>query len=169
MACLLFMCLPWLRGLSGLCYTFCHSFLASCGVDESLGFHSLYLASFLGWVLLGHGPFLLQSNPYPFCRLVSTHTMSPHCFYHAIVWFVLVRPLWAYCTFSFCSVPVAQYYRWACTHAILGFLGPFHCFGASLAHSIALGASLAHFILLGILRPFHFLGHPRAHSNPSFP
>ena len=45
----------------GLVYMFCYSFLTSYGVDESLGFHSLCLTSFLGWVLLGCGPFLLQS------------------------------------------------------------------------------------------------------------
>ena len=34
-------------------------FLTLCGVDESLGLHSLHLASSLGWALLGYGPFLL--------------------------------------------------------------------------------------------------------------
>ena len=99
MACLLFMHSPWPGGLSGFCYTFCYSFLTSCGVDESLDFHSLYLASSLAWVLLRHEPFPSSIQPLPFL----------------------------YCL---------QYYSWAwaCTHAILGFLGPFHCFGASLAH-----------------------------------
>ena len=72
MACLLFMHSPWPGGLSGLCYTFCYSFLTSCGVDESLDFHSLYLASSLAWVLLRHEPFLLQSNLYPFYTAYST-------------------------------------------------------------------------------------------------
>ena len=61
----------------------------------------------------------------------------------------LLGLFWACCILSFCSIPVAQHYHWAST--ILGFLGPFHCFRASLAH----------FILLSILDPFHLLGHPR--------
>ena len=72
MACFLFMHSPWPGGLSGFCYTFCYSFLTSCGVDESLDFHSLYLASSLAWVLLRHEPFLLQSNLYPFYTAYST-------------------------------------------------------------------------------------------------
>ena len=69
----------------------------------------------------------------------------------------LLGLFWAYCTLSFCSVPVAQYYRWACTHVILGFLDPFHPFGASLAHFIPLGI-MARLISSGI----------SAYSNPSF-
>ena len=85
--------LPWPRGLSDLRYTFCYSFLTFCGLDESLDFHSLYLASSLGWVLLGHGPFLLQSNPYPLCVSVDTIAMSPRCFCHVIIWLVLASSL----------------------------------------------------------------------------
>ena len=33
--------------------------LTFCGVDESLGLHSLHLVSSLGWVLLRYGFFLL--------------------------------------------------------------------------------------------------------------
>ena len=62
----------------------------------------------------------------------------------------LLDLFWACCTLSLCSVPVTQYYHWACTHIVMGFLGPFHPFGASLAH----------FIPLGIFSLFHFLGHP---------
>ena len=58
-ACLSFMRLPSPGGLSGFCYSFYHLFLTSYGVDELLGLRSLYLAFFLSWVLLGHGPFLL--------------------------------------------------------------------------------------------------------------
>ena len=61
----------------------------------------------------------------------------------------LLGLIWACFTLSFCSVIVAQYYRWACTHAVLGFLGPFYSFG----------------------HPWHVL-FPRAslaHSNPSSP
>ena len=94
MTCQLLMRLPWPGGLSGLCCTFCYSFLTSCGVDESLGFHSLYLASSLGWVLLGHGPFLLQSNPYPLCGSADTFAaMSPRYFCHVFIWLVLAGPL----------------------------------------------------------------------------
>ena len=84
---------------------------------------------------------------------VGRLTLLPcHPIVFAMLLFNLRLPglLWACCTLPFSLVPVAQYYRWACTHAVLGFLGPFHCFGASLAH----------FILLGILGPFHFLRHP---------
>ena len=63
----------------------------------------------------------------------------------------LLGLLWACCTLSFCSVLVAQYYCWACTHVVLGLLDPFHCFRASFTH----------FIHLGILGPFHFLKHLR--------
>ena len=57
-ACLVFMhlllpvCLSGIAACSATCLTF-------CGVGESLGLHSSHLASSLGWVLLGHGPFLL--------------------------------------------------------------------------------------------------------------
>ena len=50
---------------------------------------------------------------------------------------------WACCTLSFYSVPVAQYYCWAWTHAVLGFLGPFYSLGHLLAVSFP-RASLAH-------------------------
>ena len=50
---------------------------------------------------------------------------------------------------SFYSIPVAQYYHWSCTHAILGFLGPFYSFGHP--------------------QPISFLWVSPAHSNPSFP
>ena len=63
----------------------------------------------------------------------------------------LLGLFWAYCMLFLCSILVTQYYHWAFTHAVLGFLGPFHSFRASLTH----------FILLGILGPFHFFGHPR--------
>ena len=62
----------------------------------------------------------------------------------------LLGLFWACCMLSFYSIPIAQYYRWACTHVVLRFIGPFHHFQAPLAH----------FILLGILGPFHFLEHP---------
>ena len=40
---------------------------------------------------------------------------------------------------SFCQIPVAQFYHWACTHVVLGFLGPFHRFWAPLSHLFSLG------------------------------
>ena len=57
-SCLVFMCLPLPVGLFGpaTCYSAC---LTLCGVDESLGLHSLLLVSSLGWVLLGYGLVLL--------------------------------------------------------------------------------------------------------------
>ena len=36
--------------------------------------------------------------------------------------------LWAYYMLSFYQIPIAQYYRWACTHVVLVFLGLFHRF-----------------------------------------
>ena len=53
----------------GLVCTFCYLFLTFCGMNESLSFHSLFLTSFLGWVLLDRGPFLLESIPYPLLRV----------------------------------------------------------------------------------------------------
>ena len=90
--CLLFMHLPWPGGLSGLCCLFCHSFLTSCGMDELLGLRSLYLAFSLGWVLLGHGPFLLQSSPCLLCGLADTVATLPYCLCHVAFWLVLVGP-----------------------------------------------------------------------------
>ena len=57
-ACLVFKRLPLPIVLSGLdaCSVAC---LTCCGMDESLGLHSSHLISSLGWVLLGHGSFLL--------------------------------------------------------------------------------------------------------------
>ena len=57
-ACLLFTRLLLLVGLSSIatCSVACLTF---CGVGESLGPHSSHLISSSGWVLLGHGPFLL--------------------------------------------------------------------------------------------------------------
>ena len=63
----------------------------------------------------------------------------------------LLSLFWARRTLSFYSVPINHYYRWACSHALWGFLGPFHSFEASMAH----------FIPLDILCPLHSLGHPR--------
>ena len=60
----------------------------------------------------------------------------------------LLDSFWACCKLSLCLILVAQYYHWASTHTILGFLDPFHCFWASLAH----------LILLDIPNPFPFLG-----------
>ena len=48
-------------------------------------------------------------------------------------------PIWACCMLSFCQIPVAQFYHWACTHVVLGFLGPFHRFWAPLSHLFSLG------------------------------
>ena len=57
-ACLVFKRLPLPIVLSGpaACSVAC---LTCCGVDESLGLHSLHLVSSLGWVLLGYGLVLL--------------------------------------------------------------------------------------------------------------
>ena len=88
-----------------------------------------------------HCPSVDQLTPFPCCTIVSAMLSFDFC---------LLGLFWAYCTLSFGSVPIAQYYHWTWTHVVLGFLGPFHPFGASLVH----------FIPLGILGLFHFLGHP---------
>ena len=140
----LFMRLPWPGGLSGLCCSFCHSFLTSCGVDKLLGLRSLYFAFFLGSVLLGHGHFLLQFSPCLLCGLANTFATQPHCLFHVAFWFVLARPLLGLLrTFPFYSVHVAQYYCWACSHTILGFLYLFYSFGYPWSASF-LQASLTH-------------------------
>ena len=118
-----------LGGLFGICCTFCYSFLTSCGMDESLGLHSLYLASSLGWVLLGHKPFLLQSNPCPLCGSDDTSAISPHCFCHVIIWLVLTWPLLGL-LYTFLVLnsrrPVLPLGLFSCCSS---FLGPFYSFG----------------------------------------
>ena len=61
-------------------------------MDELLGLNTLYLAFSLGWVLLGHGPFLLSSNPCLLCGSADTSAMPPHCLCHVAFWFVLTGP-----------------------------------------------------------------------------
>ena len=78
--------------------------------------------------------FVGQLTPLPCCPVVSAMLSFDLC------WLGL---FWACCTLSFYSVPVAQYYCWACTHAVLGFLGPFYSLGHLLAVSFP-RASLAH-------------------------
>ena len=41
----------------------------------------------------------------------------------------LLGLFWACCMLSLCLILVTQYYHWAFTHAVLGFLGPFHFLG----------------------------------------
>ena len=111
----------------------------------SLGLHSLHLVSSLGWVLLGHRPFLLQFDPcfllLLVCGLTNTSAMPLYCFHHTL----LRCACWAYHVFFLYLVRVAQYFCWVSFHIILGFLGPFYFSGhpwptsflwASLAHSI---------------------------------
>ena len=71
MVCLSFMHLPLSVSLSGLAvHLFC-LFLTFCGMGES-GSSFFAFVSFLGCVLLGHGPFLLQFSPYfPYCWFVG--------------------------------------------------------------------------------------------------
>ena len=144
-ACLLFMHLPWPRGLFGLCYLFCHSFLTSYGVDELLGLRSLYLAFSLGWVLLGHRSFLLQSSLCLLCGLADTSTMPSHCLCHVAFWFMLTGPpLGLSRTFPFT--------QWSCSPVLL--LGLFSYFLGLSWPILFLLASLAHLIPLAILGPF---------------
>ena len=147
MACLLFMRLPWPKGLFACSAT--HSW-------PLMAWMSLW--AFILYVLL---PSWVESclvvglsffNP-SFNLFASRLTLLP-CYPIVLAMLLfdlcLLGLFWACCMLSFCSILVAQYYHWACTHAILGFTSPFHRFWAPLAH----------FILLGILGPSHFLGHP---------
>ena len=88
------------------------------------------------------------SNPFftPFASrlaLLPCHSVTPIMLLFDSC---LLGLFWACCMFSLCLISVAQYYHWASIHAVLGFLGLFHHFRASLAH----------FISLGILGPFQF-------------
>ena len=66
---------------------------------------------------------------------------------------------WACSMLSFYLILVAQYYHWTSIHAILGFLDPFHCFRAFLAH----------FLLFRHPQPITFPWASLAHSNSTFP
>ena len=147
-ACLLFMRLPWLEGLS------VHS--TACSWPLVVWMFSLSLRSLLllpSWV----GPYLIVaysfSNP-SFAPFVGLLALLPCHFVIPIMLLYdpcLLDSFWACYKLSLCLILVAQYYHWASTHTILGFLDPFHC----------LWASLAHLILLDIPNPFPFLGHNR--------
>ena len=132
MACLLFMRLPWPGGLSGLCYMFCCSFLTSCGVNESLGLHSLYLISLfeLVWVQA----FLPSVWPLSF---FTSGLWVSQCSYHVIP---LLLPCyystcacWAFfgpaMHFSFIQFMLLIVFCWVNPYTILGFLGPFYSIG----------------------------------------
>ena len=138
MACLLFMRLPWLGGLSGLCYMFCCSFLTSCGVNESLDLHSLYLISLfeLVWV------WALLSSVWPLSFFTSGLWVN-QCSCHVI-------PLLLPCYYSTCACQA--FLGLPCTFLL--FNSRCSLFSAGLI-LIPSWASLAHFILLGILGPFH--------------
>ena len=148
MACLLLMRLPWPEGLS------VHSAARPWLLVAWMG-----LWPFIFYVLLPSwaGPYLIVgfsfSNPFfaPFAGLLAL--LSCYSVIPVVLLFdpCLLNLFWACCMLSLCLIPVAQYYHWASIHAILGFLGPFHCFQASSAH----------LIFLGILGPFHPFGHPR--------
>ena len=133
MACPMFLRSPWLKGLSGLCCTFCYSFLTSCGMDESLGLHSLHLISFFGlgltciWAL------------FPSVRPLSFFTFSlwvDQCSYHAIP---LLLPCYHLTCACWASFGPATYFSlvWALLY-LISFLW----------------ASSTHFTPLGILGPF---------------
>ena len=142
------MYLPWLEGLS------IHS--AACSW--------LLVAWMFPWAFVLHvllpswaGPCLIMafsfSNP-SFAPFIGLLALLPcHFVIPAVLLYdpCLLGSFWACCKLSLCLILVAQYYHWASTHTILGFLDPFHCFWAPLAH----------LILLGIPDPFPFLGHNR--------
>ena len=84
-----------------------------------------------------------------FYGLVNTSAMPSWCSCHAIVWLVLAGPLlgllYAFPLLNSSNPTLSL----ACTHAVLGFLGPFHSF----RHP----------------RPVSFPWASPAHSNSSFP
>ena len=140
MACLLFTCLPLPVGLFGLTVRFCCLFLTLCGMG-SLGFHSLHLISSLGWVLLGHGPFLPQFGLCFLLLLVygSANIFATHCL-------AVLGLLWA------CHVFIFSLLSLCCSILLLGW------FSYHLGHPwpiLILWVSLTRFIPLGILSPFH--------------
>ena len=115
------------------------------------------LWAFILYVLLisWAGPCLIVGFSFfnPFLTLFMSRLILLPC--HPVIPTMLLFNLcllgffWACSMLSFNLILVARHYHWASTHAVLGFLGPFHCSQASLAH----------FILLGILD--HLLGHPQ--------
>ena len=71
----------------------------------------------------------------------------------------LLGLFWTYCMLFFHLIIVTQNCHWVHIHATSGFLDPFHC----------LWASLAHFFLLRHPRPISFPWASSAHSNFAFP
>ena len=107
----------------------------------SLGLYPLHFVSFLGWVLLGQGPFLLQFDPCFFLFLVYGPTSIPatplYCFCHVTTWLVLTGP--------------AMYF------SFIQFMLP------SISTRLILmpsWAPLTYIIFLGILDSLHSFGHP---------
>ena len=147
MACLMFMRLPWPEGLSARSATRSWPLVAWM----SLWAFILYVL-LLSWARSHLVVGLSFFNPSLKFFAGRLTLLSCHPIIHAMLLFdlCLLGLFWACCMLSFCSIPIAQYYHWAHTHDVLGFLCPFHCFRAPLAH----------FILLDILSPFHFLRHP---------
>ena len=151
----------WVQGLfvvhvfamaCGLIWSFCAScylFLTLYGVDDHWVF--ILCISFLPWagLCLGMGSFLLQSSPYLLCGSATLLPCHPIASVMLLFDLCLLGLFSAYRTLSLYLVHVAQYFCWASSHIILGFLGPFHPFRASSAH----------FISLGILGPFYYYIH----------
>ena len=140
-ACLLLMRLPWLKGLS------VHSTACSWPLVAWMGLWPFVLyVSLPSWTRLCLIVGFSFSNPF-FAPFVSLLTLLP-CHFITLAMLLydqcLLGLFWTYCMLSLYLIPMAQYYHWASIHAILGFLGLFHRFQASLAH----------FISLGILGPF---------------
>ena len=153
---LLLVRLPWSRGLS------VRSAAHFWPLVAWMGFWAFIL---YGLLPLRAGPYLIVGfslfNPFfthsvGLLMLLSCHSTIP-----AVVLFdpCLLGLFWARCMLSFYLIIVAQYYHWACIHATSGFLDPFHC----------LRASLAHFFLLGHPQPISFLWASLTHSNFVFP
>jgi len=121
--------MAWMSHWIFILYIFLPPWAGSC-LGMSLSFFNPILTLFVG-----------RLTPLPCHFVVSTMLSFDLC---------LLGLFWACRTLSFCLVLVAQYYHWACTHAVFGLPSPIS----------SLWGFLGPFILLGILGPFHFLGHP---------
>ena len=110
----------WREGVIGSSFSVSHSF-------PRLGFARVWVLSFFNSApAFFVGRLILLS-----CRPIASAMLSFDL--------CLLGLLWTYRTLSFYLFHVAQYFCWTCSHTILGFLGPFHPFGASSTHFISLG------------------------------
>ena len=138
------MSLPWPGGLSGLCYMFCCSFLTSCGVDESLDFHSLHLILFFGLGLAQECALLPSVRPLSF---FTSGLWVDQCSCHAIPLLLPCYHLTCACWVSFGPAMYFSLIQFTLSSVFAWLI------------LIPSWASLTHFIPLGILDPLYSFGH----------